>query len=184
VTTMAPNASSLPFLIDFVNTRDVEAGEDMLDDDGTLRSWLDDHGLQGIPVPAASEHAMLKTLREGLRAVLLAHTGKDPDADHLDALSQLLHRLPLALQVDAKGDFQWQPGSALHPLLARVMGALAELALDPEFARVKACMNPTCQWAFYDRSRNRSHRWCTMNVCGNRVKARRYRARRRNRATS
>jgi len=36
-----------------------------------------------------------------------------------------------------------------------------------------------CQWAFYDRSKNRSGRWCSMRTCGNRTKTRAYRTRRR-----
>ncbi len=41
------------------------------------------------------------------------------------------------------------------------------------------CSSDTCQWAFYDRSKNRSGRWCSMQVCGNRTKTRAYRARQR-----
>ena len=44
--------------------------------------------------------------------------------------------------------------------------------------RVKACAAEECQWAFYDTSRNRSRTWCSMDVCGNREKTRRYRGRR------
>ena len=43
------------------------------------------------------------------------------------------------------------------------------------FARIKLCPCPGCGWAFYDRSRNRSRTWCSMEVCGNRVKARTFR---------
>ena len=45
--------------------------------------------------------------------------------------------------------------------------------------RLKACPNPDCEWAFYDRSRNRSSRWCVMSECGNRAKARTFRERQR-----
>ncbi|NTS32206.1 CGNR zinc finger domain-containing protein [Phyllobacterium sp. BT25] len=38
--------------------------------------------------------------------------------------------------------------------------------------RIKVC--PNCHWLYFDESRNRSRRWCDMNVCGNRAKARRY----------
>jgi predicted RNA-binding Zn ribbon-like protein len=42
---------------------------------------------------------------------------------------------------------------------------------------VKICSN--CHWLFVDRSRNRTRVWCDMRVCGNRAKARRHYARRR-----
>ena len=41
--------------------------------------------------------------------------------------------------------------------------------------RLKAC--PQCGWSFYDYSRNRSATWCSMSLCGNRLKTRAYRRR-------
>jgi predicted RNA-binding Zn ribbon-like protein len=43
--------------------------------------------------------------------------------------------------------------------------------------RLKVCSNDACQRAFYDASRNRSGRWCSMATCGNRMKGRAYRQR-------
>ena len=48
---------------------------------------------------------------------------------------------------------------------------------DGDWARMKACGNPECRWAFYDGSKNRSGRWCEMASCGNRMKARAFRER-------
>ena len=45
--------------------------------------------------------------------------------------------------------------------------------------RLKACRSDTCQWAFYDHSKNRSGHWCSMAVCGSQHKARTYRERQR-----
>ena len=46
-----------------------------------------------------------------------------------------------------------------------------------EWTRLKVCARDSCRWAFYDTSRNRSGRWCSMAGCGNIVKMRRaYRA--------
>ncbi len=44
-------------------------------------------------------------------------------------------------------------------------------------ARVKACAEAGCGTLFHDTSRNRSRRWCAMEDCGNRAKARRHYAR-------
>jgi len=46
------------------------------------------------------------------------------------------------------------------------------------WSRLKVCPADDCQWAFYDHSKNRSGTWCSMKVCGNRAKVRRYRERR------
>jgi predicted RNA-binding Zn ribbon-like protein len=48
-----------------------------------------------------------------------------------------------------------------------------------EWRRLKACRNDTCQWGFYDHSKNRSKTWCSMEGCGSQVKSRAYRARKR-----
>jgi predicted RNA-binding Zn ribbon-like protein len=46
---------------------------------------------------------------------------------------------------------------------------------DASWERLKLCSSDPCRWAFYDRSKNHSSRWCTMASCGNREKARRFR---------
>ena len=59
-------------------------------------------------------------------------------------------------------------------LLIAVTGSMAAGSWD----RLKVCANEACQSAFYDSSRNRSGRWCSMARCGNRMKGRAYRERR------
>ena len=72
----------------------------------------------------------------------------------------------------------------LVPTVRNLDGVLAEIALsfaetiahgDP--ARIKICENSDCNWIFYDRSRNRTRRWCEDSGCGNLMKVRRFRAR-------
>jgi predicted RNA-binding Zn ribbon-like protein len=63
---------------------------------------------------------------------------------------------------------------ALGDVLADVAAAMG----DGSWPRLKACLADDCRWAFVDRSRNASRRWCDMRVCGNRQKARAFRARR------
>ncbi|MQC82443.1 MAG: hypothetical protein DWG79_01045 [Chloroflexi bacterium] len=50
---------------------------------------------------------------------------------------------------------------------------------DGTWERLSRCNNNGCQWAFLDRSKNRSRRWCDMNSCGTQAKSRAYRARQR-----
>jgi predicted RNA-binding Zn ribbon-like protein len=50
---------------------------------------------------------------------------------------------------------------------------------DGSWSRLKACGNDECQWAFYDRSRNHGGTWCDMASCGNMLKNREFRARKR-----
>jgi predicted RNA-binding Zn ribbon-like protein len=48
------------------------------------------------------------------------------------------------------------------------------LSSDMEF--VRACENVECRWLFLDTSKNHTRRWCDMRLCGNRMKARRFKA--------
>ena len=58
-------------------------------------------------------------------------------------------------------------------MLAIVAASIA----DGTWERLKACAADDCHWAFYDHTRNRSGRWCSMAVCGNRAKVERFRER-------
>lgn len=51
-----------------------------------------------------------------------------------------------------------------------MLDAVRQASEDGSWVRLKACARPSCRWAYYDHSRNRSGRWCTMAGCGNAVK--------------
>jgi predicted RNA-binding Zn ribbon-like protein len=54
----------------------------------------------------------------------------------------------------------------------------SELITSSELLRVRACEKPECRWLFLDTSKNHTRRWCDMKICGNRMKAQRFRAQR------
>jgi predicted RNA-binding Zn ribbon-like protein len=60
--------------------------------------------------------------------------------------------------------------------MGRIVATLYSAMDDESWMYLKLCGSQTCRWAFYDRSKNHSSRWCTMASCGNREKARRFRA--------
>jgi predicted RNA-binding Zn ribbon-like protein len=59
-----------------------------------------------------------------------------------------------------------------QPALLAAAGLLGLLEMAPD--RVKHCENPDCLLRFFDTTRNGTRRWCSMAVCGNRMKARRH----------
>ena len=67
--------------------------------------------------------------------------------------------------------------------VAAAYGAIVAIAFvsafDGSFDHLKLCADETCRSAFYDRSKNRSGRWCSMSTCGNRAKVRAWRERQR-----
>ena len=165
----------------FVNTYDVESETDDLGTSAQLRDWLSERGLLSDPgsVTDADLAAALE-VREAIRDLLIANAG-GPEAPAASAsLSRAATRARLVLRFDSAG------GATLEPDAPGVDGALGRLLSDVYVAmekgtwrRLKACRRDTCRWAFYDHSKNRSRSWCSMSVCGNRVKAQRFRERQR-----
>jgi predicted RNA-binding Zn ribbon-like protein len=52
----------------------------------------------------------------------------------------------------------------------------AQLLISGRMEMVRSCGNPECRWLFLDTSKNHTRRWCDMKICGNRMKARRFKA--------
>jgi predicted RNA-binding Zn ribbon-like protein len=70
-------------------------------------------------------------------------------------------------------------GGPLLQVVAESLGEVLALQATGEWSRVKTCARESCRFVFFDASRNRSARWCSMQVCGNREKTAAYRARHR-----
>lgn len=183
VSTLVP-PHDLQLVIDFVNTLDLESGEDAIADVGGLRDWLRERHLLGADAsePGARDVAEAIQLREALRAALLAHTRSRPeDGAVLERVAER-GRLSVAFGGDgADGEEAVRisaRGAGFDATLARLLVPAAYAALDGTWRRVKACDDDGCLEAFYDHSRNRTGRWCDMAICGNRTKVRAYRAKR------
>ena len=117
------------------------------------------------------------------RAFSSAAAGRDvSDVD----LTQLNARIRLTLphlrigRVERELQWEWnaRASSAPRALLWPIVRSAAELLTSADLKRVRECDAPDCNWLFLDRSRGRSRRWCSMESCGNRAKARRHYRRR------
>jgi predicted RNA-binding Zn ribbon-like protein len=167
----------------FVNTVDLEEPEkDRLATPEALVAWLAEHELlDGGTEAGKADLRRSVELREALRKLLLAHhEDQEADVDAVAAVDAAAARSRLGLRFSPAGAARVEAGAggvdgALGELLAIVAAAQA----DGTWERLKACPWSTCQWAFYDHSRNRSGVWCNMAVCGNRAKAQAFRARKR-----
>ncbi len=166
----------------FVNTLDVETGEDELADARGVKAWLVARGLLDARARlTAADQRRVVELREALRALLLANNGVPLDSDAVDVLNRFAERAPLAASFDAGGTIGVTARSGgLDGALGQLLAVVVQSVAEGTWTRLKACREDECQWAFYDRSRNRSAQWCVMAVCGNRNKARAYRERQRN----
>jgi predicted RNA-binding Zn ribbon-like protein len=176
-----PAPGALETVRAFVNTRDIDDDIELLSGPDELVAWLREQALlggeRGVRATAGDVRRAVE-LREALRAHLFAHHG-DPLADGAaEALDAASRRARLTVR------FTGPDATAVEPEAAGVDGALGRLLAivaaaidDGTWQRLKACPAETCQWAFYDESRNRSAVWCDMRVCGNRAKVRGFRQR-------
>ena len=176
----APNAA-LQELQAFVNTNDIEEERDEIGTPAKLHDWLVVRGALGESDRVTSEdQRRAVAVREGLRALGRANNGDDLDHARVDELNAAAATLPLSAGI---GDAQaWRLTPAMRGVdgyLAGMVATLVTAMADGTWSRMKACHNDTCRWLFYDSSRNRSGTWCSMAVCGSRLKARAYRARQR-----
>ncbi|WP_426595696.1 CGNR zinc finger domain-containing protein [Cellulomonas sp. McL0617] len=161
---------------DFVNSADLAAGTESLTSPATLVDWLHDHGLaRRAPELSRADLEQVAAVREGLRQLLLVNAGHTPDHDVLARFNAALASTSLVAQFDADGRRALLPVE--HRPAATVVAELLDIVdrarSDDTWGRLKVCARDECRWAYYDASRNRSGRWCSMIDCGNRVKMKR-----------
>ena len=117
-------------------------------------------------------------LREALREALLTNNDEPLPRTTVKRLNEALAGVTLGVQVNDDCTIDLQPaGAGLDPALARIASIIREAMLSGEWSRLKVCPAHDCLWAFYDRSRNRSRTWCSMEECGNRAKVKSFRER-------
>jgi len=194
-------ASTIPTLtlaggalcLDFVNTVDDYRSEhpsEYLTDYAALAAWgrhveiLDPERMKKLiataaqrPEEAARVHQQALALRAALyRLFTTRRTNRKPQAEDLIDLNELLGealsqgRLRL---VEDQYLWHWTGKSDnLVQILYPVVRSAADLLTSDRLASLGECEN--CGWLFIDTSRNHSRRWCTMEACGNRAKARRH----------
>jgi len=185
--------------LDFLNTRPVQNGKrsELLPDFGALLRWFqatdllssrEVGGLQrqwgGSVSAQRTTHAMRK-LRERLRKEILnwEHSGSVQHSTR-DELNNLMaeHPMRTRLRTDGKSYATelWfeprEPGDLFAPLAHSATTLFATV----DRKRVRKCAQ--CVLHFHDTSKKGTRRWCSMPLCGNRLKVAAYAARRRRRA--
>ncbi len=170
-------------LRDFVNTAEPQVGGEEWTSPAAARDWLSAHGLLAGAEPDAqlgpADLRRLLALREGLREILHGHAGCAVDPAAADALDAELAAVPLRVSFGLAGRPVLTAVSTrpVEVAVAGLLSAVQDAVRDGTWERLKACSRDTCRWAFYDGSRNRSARWCSMSGCGNIMKMRRAHAR-------
>lgn len=177
----APAPPGLAVLQDFLNTTDLEEGLDVLADIDGLRTWLVVRNLAEPDLPIREgDRRRLVTLREALRDVIEGRDHGNPDPTALRVIDDAAIDATVRITLNAGGDAALTPAATgIDGVVARLLADIATAQLDGTWGRLKVCPRDVCRWAFYDSSKNRSGRWCTMAICGSRTKSARLRSRRR-----
>ena len=188
--------------LDFANTVEDRPGTRPLDgltSYARLVDWaraaglLPDGGAERLLAAAAARPsaaaAVLKravALREAIYRVFLAVAHRrPPEPTDLAALNAELARSMArarVVPVPADGGFAWgweADDEELDRMLWPIARSAADLLTSERTSAVRECSARDCSWLFMDTSRNGSRRWCNMQVCGNRAKARRHQQRKR-----
>ena len=148
----------------FVNTTDLQDGPEELEDPNTLQAWLVARGL------------LDSSQREAIRNVIGANSGSRVYPVDVATLNGAASASGLRMRFGSDGKARLEPESpGVVGAMGRIVATLYAAMEGPDWTRLKLCSSQTCRWAFYDRSKNHSSRWCTMASCGNREKARRFR---------
>jgi predicted RNA-binding Zn ribbon-like protein len=121
-------------------------------------------------------------LREAMYVVFSAVIAKR--AVPASALGLLNGYIQLAAQhvslAPANGGFAWRydnyadSAGGFETMLWPIVRSAAELLASGNLPFVRACSSKTCQWFFLDTSKNHRRRWCSMKLCGNRAKVRKF----------
>ena len=160
-----------------VNTLDIEAGIDHLGEREDGQRWLADWGFLGDSSElSSSELGHIRDLREALRTLMDADRTHGETQQARSVLTDALRRGTRPVVMEDRIGFE-VIGEGIDRVLGVVASIVAKGMVDGSWERMKVCSNDSCRWAFFDGSRNRTSRWCRMETCGNRAKARRYRER-------
>jgi predicted RNA-binding Zn ribbon-like protein len=164
---------------DFVNTFDVEEAFDEFDTPGRLASWCRDRRLLDADDELGeADRRRAIEVREGLRQLLRANAGEDYDERSLAILNRAARNSRLMVRFGPDGRPDLEPGAeGIERVIGSILAVVVTSVASGQWSRLKVCGEDTCQWAFFDRSKNRSRTWCSMAVCGNRAKTRTYRRR-------
>jgi predicted RNA-binding Zn ribbon-like protein len=178
--------------LDFVNSTSnhQNRGEDYINSYADLVSWSLDVKLlntdeaqrlwevasqQTTHVAALYQKAIV--LREAIYHILLDVTlDQKPKAADLDTLNVTLTEAMSHMRVlSSDGHFSWEWDCDLATpeyIVWQVAWSASELLMSDKLKHVCKCEG--CDWLFLNMGRGHKRRWCDMNTCGNRAKARRH----------
>lgn len=192
---MERKRSGQPFLfvgnhlcLDFINTQMIVRGQrtDLLQEWTDLVAWLTrakllsaGEGKETVSRLGRAEGEQLLNEARSFRTVLREMAerivaGKPVARSTVEAINELHGRRPGYPQlIRTNGRFERRfhsETSGAARLLIPFAEAASELLCDGDLSLVKKCRNNACILYFYDTTKNHARQWCSMGLCGNRIK--------------
>ncbi|TDE42591.1 zf-CGNR multi-domain protein [Nonomuraea mesophila] len=176
-----------PLALDLVNTRfclPSHVAHDALATAQGLDAWLAKQAGRLTPPdvsPGPDDLAAVRDLRGHVeRALEAARQATPPPPEAIAELNHALRAAPAYPCLDVRGAVlrrgTARDGTPLDRLLAELAEAAVALLTDPDVGKVRGCEGPGCRLLFLPAHPRR--RWCSPDLCGNRVRVARYYRRR------
>ena len=162
----------------FLNTLDLRRRQDELATQSSMQTWLADRRLvsPGTEFDDRDSRRLID-LRRALHDLIAANRrGRHRRA--VVTLNEAARRVRLGVRLHPEDGYRLMAeGVGIDRPIGDLLIGVTSAMASGTWTRLKICANEACQRAFYDSSRNRSGRWCSMATCGNQVKGRNYRRR-------
>jgi predicted RNA-binding Zn ribbon-like protein len=150
--------------------------DDLLVDPDDVVAWMIAEGLTAPDNPQQAREELV-SLRDAVRVTADAVIGeRRPSATSLHRLNEFAARPPTSpILRDRRGRLdalEYEGGAPLDVALARIARDAVRLFGGPDASRIKKCQGPGCLMLFV--ATNPRRRWCSPQLCGNRVRVARH----------
>jgi predicted RNA-binding Zn ribbon-like protein len=174
--------------LDFINTEMIVNGKatDLFDTAADFLAWLTEARVltasdakEQLKKWTGSEASQLLDQARHFRTVIRRTaerivSGKAVQAETVETINHVLKaRAGYAQIVRVNGRFERRfqaERSDASSVLVPIAEAASELLCSGDLSLVKKCRNAGCILYFYDTTKNRTRQWCSMSICGNRMK--------------
>ena len=168
--------------IDFINTAIVVEGKpvDLLEEAQDVALWLNESHLcektnEGTFVPPRRLIDEARAYRGLLRRGMAQLAGQRRlSADLLRKTNEYLRRCASSQQLQEDGKWyrsltSWRLQSA-EDYLVPIAESFARLVTEADLGRIRKCKNPECVLYFHDTSKGGHRAWCSLDLCGNKLR--------------
>lgn len=179
--TATPAPDDLELVRSFLSLHDHERGnpDGLPPSPESLRWWLGSRGLVGSgDLVRDQDLAWALRVRDALTAKVRENMGDPRDTEATALLNRAAEETGLRVCFGcADGNPIHVDASGVRGAIGRILGSAFLAELDGRWERFRICHDPGCTAVFFDRSKNKSGKWCSMSSCGNRAKVRAFRER-------